>query len=668
MKRRSVWRWALLAAVLATAGFFLTRGHHGLDETPLPAAPGAALRADVVLAPHAVAPIARATPPATAEVQTSLHGALISARNRDAVTPGIVAVTPLGAGQMFVEHSPASATISVAVDSLGLFSFSKLSPGRYWLDASAPGYARETRVVHVPLATAVIIPLRDAAFLSGFVTGEDGAPVAQAEVLAISAANEVRGESDSSGAFSLEVAPGMAGVFAHKNSLSGRLEFPVEAKAGESVKGLHLVLRNGTTLSGRVHGDDGKAIAGAQLALSLESERRAVSLREGISDREGNFVFDGLAPGKYELDALANGYARGNAVHVIVTSATSRVDVVLHRAAALEGNVTDPSGAPIAGAVVQFFGSRDDETATDRDGHYAFADLEAGQAIVAAHRREETVGASQKIALMGGETTHQDLRLGAARRSLGTGQRDAFIGRRKRWRHGVRRDRHRGQLRNPLAARRLPVERPPDRLGDGLQHFARRPNFIGAGDDVTLDLYLSQAGPDDGIHGLVIEPGGAPCSRPLISAVIEGVGQRNFRGREDGTFDMPAPQLPEGQTQIQFFAKNGGRAGSVKVSVQAAVNLVIQLSPAAALEGEVRRADQQSIDSFSVELQHPDSVWAYLDELTGPVQVQGATFLFDDLVPGTTGVVATAADGSSDRKRLELTAASLQRVSLRLTR
>jgi hypothetical protein len=154
----------------------------------------------------------------------------------------------------------------------------------------------------------------------------------------------------------------------------------------------------------------------------------------------------------------------------------------------------------------------------------------------------------------------------------------------------------------------------------------------------------------------------------LISAVIEGVGQRNFRGREDGTFDMPAPQLPEGQTQIQFFAKNGGRAGSVKVSVQAAVNLVIQLSPAAALEGEVRRADQQSIDSFSVELQHPDSVWAYLDELTGPVQVQGATFLFDDLVPGTTGVVATAADGSSDRKRLELTAASLQRVSLRLTR
>jgi hypothetical protein len=394
--------------VLATAGFFLTRGHHGLDETPLPAAPGAALRADVVLAPHAVAPIARATPPATAEVQTSLHGALISARNRDAVTPGIVAVTPLGAGQMFVEHSPASATISVAVDSLGLFSFSKLSPGRYWLDASAPGYARETRVVHVPLATAVIIPLRDAAF----VTGEDGAPVAQAEVLAISAANEVRGESDSSGAFSLEVAPGMAGVFAHKNSLSGRLEFPVEAKAGESVKGLHLVLRNGTTLSGRVHGDDGKAIAGAQLALSLESERRAVSLREGISDREGNFVFDGLAPGKYELDALANGYARGNAVHVIVTSATSRVDVVLHRAAALEGNVTDPSGAPIAGAVVQFFGSRDDETATDRDGHYAFADLEAGQAIVAAHRREETVGASQKIALMGGETTHQDLRLG----------------------------------------------------------------------------------------------------------------------------------------------------------------------------------------------------------------------------------------------------------------
>jgi hypothetical protein len=71
-------------------------------------------------------------------------------------------------------------------------------------------------------------------------------------------------------------------------------------------------------IQGQVKGPDGKPISGAEVRVSKRDSKQ--SLTSVKTDRQGNYVFNGLAVGAYKLTALVNG------VPTIVDNVKSRAD------------------------------------------------------------------------------------------------------------------------------------------------------------------------------------------------------------------------------------------------------------------------------------------------------------------------------------------------------
>ncbi len=450
-------------------------------------------------------------------------------------------------------------------------------------------------------------------------------------------------------------------------ALSARLDAPIESKPGQTIEGVVLILKAGASLGGHVRNDAGEAIAGASVSLSLLAQFRSASLSTALTDREGRYQFAGLAPGVYEVAASAIGYAASTAARVVITSSPSAIDLLLHGAAAIEGRVLDGEGAPISEAIVTVAG--EPETRVDAAGRFMFEGLAPGKATLAARRPGQASGAALEVQLIASKTLHQDLTLGAA----------ATL-------HGVVRYRGGGALetlaRVSAAQGGSSSGTDTDSAGNyamslepgDYQVSARPVGWVGgfaiasgvavtltAGEDRTIDLVVAQDGPDDGVHGLVLEPGGAPSIRPLISAVIEGQGQRNFRAREDGTFDLPMPEL--NGAAITLYAWNGGREGAGRADEQA-THPIIQLLPAATLLGDVQRVDGQPVQGFTLAVAHPNDVMAYF--IDQPIQLQGPSFVLDDVTPGAIHLVATAPDGSTGELDLQLQPGEVGHAQLKL--
>jgi hypothetical protein len=80
------------------------------------------------------------------------------------------------------------------------------------------------------------------------------------------------------------------------------------------------------------------------VVLSAAGERKAT-----VSDGEGRFAFVDLAPGRYALAAVADGFAVDPAtgpVAVLTAGRATAVDIVMTRAAVISGAVRDEQGNP----------------------------------------------------------------------------------------------------------------------------------------------------------------------------------------------------------------------------------------------------------------------------------------------------------------------------------
>ncbi|MFL5348683.1 MAG: carboxypeptidase regulatory-like domain-containing protein [Hyalangium sp.] len=201
---------------------------------------------------------------------------------------------------------------------LGEFRFPGLVPGRYRLEAHAPGYA-STVLPSAPipfrgLATLVMVP---GGSLDGMVLGTNGEPAAEAEVLAVSRDQAVSALSDSEGHFSIEVPPGAYALSAQRGPEAGALEGEVSVTAGQRVQGLRLQLGAAAWLSGKVVRGDDSGVGGARVEVSPRA-LWAASHQAG-TDESGAFSLPALAPGTYTLQvSLPDG---GHFTHGPVTLA-----------------------------------------------------------------------------------------------------------------------------------------------------------------------------------------------------------------------------------------------------------------------------------------------------------------------------------------------------------
>jgi protocatechuate 3,4-dioxygenase beta subunit len=120
-----------------------------------------------------------------------------------------------------------------------------------------------------------------------------------------------------------------------------------------------LVVLAGTPIMGRVvDADSNQPIAGARVML-LPAEQvfppEATSPRETVTDTRGRFVFDAVAPGRYQINAQMFGFAPladPPTLDITDAQAFRGVELMLKKGGEIFGRIVDASGAPLPSITV----------------------------------------------------------------------------------------------------------------------------------------------------------------------------------------------------------------------------------------------------------------------------------------------------------------------------
>jgi protocatechuate 3,4-dioxygenase beta subunit/peroxiredoxin len=233
-------------------------------------------------------------------------------------------------------------------------------------------------------ATGVELKILRGVSLAGRVVGPNGQAVPQAQVRTDDW--QILATADEQGQFSLDgLAPGRSlrvWVSAPKQGWSGE----ATVKAQKGAKPLTLKLGPAAQVEVRVVDREGKPIPKphvyAMMGVSVDG---STSYRGGLGfetrqDGKGTCTVVGLLSSHhYYVSASAEGYGSAQTPPFILKAGEKKKlsPLVLRKAdAVLTGRVTDPSGKPVAGAVVQSSGR---PATTDEQGRYRIENLVHGQ-------------------------------------------------------------------------------------------------------------------------------------------------------------------------------------------------------------------------------------------------------------------------------------------------
>ncbi|WP_224243506.1 carboxypeptidase regulatory-like domain-containing protein [Hyalangium gracile] len=186
-----------------------------------------------------------------------------------------------------------------------------------------------------------------------------------------------RGESDAQGNLRLPARPGSYLVRATASGF-GAGTLAVRRPAGEAVTRATLALQAPLRLEGRVvEKESGNGLAGAELLLTLGGSFRQraqapAELRHTtVADVKGQFRFEQLAPGRYELIATAPSRAARRLADVQVPAAQPLV-VELASSAYVEGYVLSAAGQGADSALVVAAGGEEpQQTMTGPSGSFS---------------------------------------------------------------------------------------------------------------------------------------------------------------------------------------------------------------------------------------------------------------------------------------------------------
>ena len=240
-------------------------------------------------------------------------------------------------------------------------------------------------------------PLPPAPRLVGRVLDAEGDGVGEAKVLvAFDGRAARRGDfftatlSDAAGGFALGPLPGgpRLALRVEKRGFASA-ETLLPALGDDGLDGVEVRLRAGITGRGLVLTPAGAPAAGARVSLVRDGGGGGRPYGDDgwrSSDDEGVFEFVDLAPGRYDLAAVADGYAPVEVPGVTVPNDAAGADlgtVVLLPQAMIAGRVVDDAGTPVAGAEVKVNRPRlPPATArSDADGRFVLGALVAGEQV-----------------------------------------------------------------------------------------------------------------------------------------------------------------------------------------------------------------------------------------------------------------------------------------------
>jgi hypothetical protein len=297
-------------------------------------------------------------------------------------------------------------------DTSGDFRWEGLEPGRYSLFVQAPGRAtwKRTDLDLLPGSeVSLAVSLDPGGVIRGFVVDrESGAVIEGALVVSLDdmpaqVVSMTTEEFPSAGrAFTFSAADGS---FELKSMSTGRhqlragggdhacswIDSPPVTVGGVS-SGVLLELSSGGAVTGHAKRSDGTPWEGARVVASRydgSAEMGTMSYRPVVTDEEGHYLADHLAPGMYVVLFFGDGGLdevdyRPEFVPVRVSEgATARVDFPLKSGgASLSGTVRDGQGDPIPNASVYLLADIVPTSwvaaTADREGRYEIEGIEAG--------------------------------------------------------------------------------------------------------------------------------------------------------------------------------------------------------------------------------------------------------------------------------------------------
>ncbi|RKH87739.1 hypothetical protein D7Y21_17740 [Corallococcus sp. AB045] len=560
--------------------------------------------------------------------------------------------------------APDDERVYATSDERGNFRIDGLAPGTYLLEARAPGYARVVLSrLRIPTEGPLTLALRLASVIEGFVVDSKGLPAADAEVRVGGNPSQVV-TTGAQGGFSVEVEPGTHPLSARRGEETGALDLPVLCAAGKTVRDVRIQLGPGAVLEGRVvEESEGTPVAGARVDVSFSGGDGDPSV--AVSDAEGHFIVQGLAPGSYNAKVTASGYSPDTRWGLTVTQGESfPVEFKLSRTGAVEGQVRDSIGAPVAAARISTasigrfeMDPRPIEARTDTEGRYRIEGLATGYMSLSARHEGATTGVRQSVSVKANRTVQADFtldvtgtvegRVRAARGSLRdvtlevTALADDVS-------QGVTPDMGHvfvdaeGAFRMALPS------------GDYTLLLMARGRFsqneqkrvrVDAGRTAQVELTWEEPRGGNEYRGVVLEPDGAPSPRAVITLTTterQDIPLSMTPTDEEGRFAIPVGRVGGSPTRrVLMSARNGGRS-SEPVPVTVDQDVVVRLRPSAFLRGRVVRKGEP-VRGFTVSLQLQKG---YLPRGDVPLEFSGDRFELRDVPPEPVKLTARTADGS----------------------
>lgn len=304
-------------------------------------------------------------------------------------------------------------------------AFTATAPvGVYELTVNATGYtpgeALQVRITEGP-AAEVVVALQRGATITGRVSDDTGAPVAEARVIVMRDEREMQrssmrvgpstAETDAEGNFTVTgLTPGETNVVVRKQGYV-LVQKTVDV---EPVTRVDLVMSRGITVTGVVT-IGGRPVPGMQVGASTAAV--GADHQSAMTDATGRYTMSGLIPARYTFSAVQEN--RHAEVRDVDVTKRREVNIELERdqRASVYGTVTGIPRLPgksVRRVVFVAGGDRGAEGQIDNAGNYRIEDAPAGAVEVVAHFETPEVTLSslrKRVELAPGETARVDLDL-----------------------------------------------------------------------------------------------------------------------------------------------------------------------------------------------------------------------------------------------------------------
>lgn len=322
-------------------------------------------------------------------------------------TATLVGATDHSGIQVYIPGSEKSAY----TDATGNFTLSGVPVGEYTVVAERAGYARASGAVKVLSGKAASLELSLAQPQTvGRVTGKvtlQGASDHTGVQLFL-AGTQYSAFSAPDGSYTLEgVAPGTYQLTAQYAGYASA-STTVTVTAGQSAKAPDLSLAKPQTV-GSVSGKATRQGASDHTGVQVFVAGTAFS---ALTDKNGNYRLEGLAPGDYQLTAQYPGYAAATTSVSVAAGQTANAPALTlakpETVGRVSGKVTS-FPAPLPGVIVYLAGTQYAAISAD-DGSYALEGVPPGSYTLKAER-SGYVTASGPVSVTVGQTTNADLDL-----------------------------------------------------------------------------------------------------------------------------------------------------------------------------------------------------------------------------------------------------------------